>query len=65
MAGALNIRLGGVAVYDGVPTDRPTFGDGAPPTTDHLERGLRLYGRACALLWLIPLAIGLIVALAR
>lgn len=65
MAGALNIRLGGVALYDGVATDRPTFGDGARPTADHLERGLRLYRRACALLWLIPLAIGLIVALAR
>ncbi|CAN5281066.1 adenosylcobinamide-phosphate synthase CbiB [soil metagenome] len=65
MAGALKIRLGGVAVYDGVPTDRPTFGDGPCPTADHLERGLRLYRRACALLWLIPLTIGLIVALAR
>jgi len=65
MAGALNVQLGGAAVYDGVPTDRPTFGDGARPTADHLERGLRLYRRACVLLWLIPLAIGLIVALAR
>ena len=64
MAGALGVQLGGVAVYDGVPTDRPTFGDGAPPTALHLERGLRLYRRACALLWLIPLTIGLIVTLA-
>jgi adenosylcobinamide-phosphate synthase len=30
-----------------------------------LERGLRLYRRACLLLWLIPVAIGLIVVLAR
>jgi len=64
LAGALNVQLGGVATYDGVPTDRPTFGDGASPTAQHLERGLRLYRRACALLWLIPLTIGLIVALA-
>jgi len=64
MAGALNIRLGGLAVYDGVATQRPTFGDGPPPTVQHLHHGLRLYRRACVLLWLIPLAIGLIVALA-
>jgi adenosylcobinamide-phosphate synthase len=64
MAGALDVRLGGVTTYDGVPTDRPTFGDGARPTADHLERGLRLYRRACVLLWLIPLTLGLIVALA-
>jgi adenosylcobinamide-phosphate synthase len=65
MAGALNVQLGGVATYDGVPTARPTFGNGDAPTADHLERGLRLYRRACALLWLIPLTIGLIVTLAR
>jgi adenosylcobinamide-phosphate synthase len=65
MAGALNVQLGGVAVYDGLATQRPTFGDGPLPTTDHLGRGLRLYRRACALLWLISLTIGLIVALSR
>ena len=65
MAGALNVQLGGVAVYDGLATQRPTFGDGPLPTTDHLERGLGLYRRACALLWLIPLMIGLIVTLSR
>lgn len=65
MAGALGARLGGVAIYDGVPADRPTFGDGPEPTADNLEQGLRLYRQACVLLWLIPLGIGLIVALAR
>jgi adenosylcobinamide-phosphate synthase len=69
MAGALHVRLGGLATYDGAPAERPTFGDGPAPTSDHLARGLRLYRRACALLWLIPmtigLAIGLIPALAR
>lgn len=65
MAGALGVKLGGLAVYDGVATDRPSFGDGVRPTADHLEQGLSLYRRACALLWLIPLAIGLIVTLAR
>ncbi|KQZ33671.1 adenosylcobinamide-phosphate synthase CbiB [Caulobacter sp. Root1472] len=69
MAGALGVQLGGDAVYDGVRTARPTFGDGARPTAADLERGLRLYRRACLLLWLIPLtiplAIGLIAVLAR
>ena len=65
MAGALGVRLGGAATYDGVLAERPTFGDGPAPTVDHLERGLRLYRRACLVLWLIPLGIGLILALAR
>jgi adenosylcobinamide-phosphate synthase len=69
MAGALGVQLGGDAVYDGVRTARPTFGDGPRPTAADLERGLRLYRRACLLLWLIPLtiplAIGLIAVLAR
>jgi adenosylcobinamide-phosphate synthase len=64
MAGALGVRLGGEVRYDGVPTARPTFGDGPRPTADDLARGLRLYRRSCLLLWLIPVAIGLIVALA-
>jgi adenosylcobinamide-phosphate synthase len=65
MAGTLGVSLGGEVRYDGVPTARPTFGDGPRPTPADLERGLRLYRRACLLLWLIPLAIGLIVALAQ
>jgi adenosylcobinamide-phosphate synthase len=65
MAGALEVRLGGEVRYDGVATSRPTFGDGARPTMVDLERGLRLYRRACTLLWLIPVAIGLFIMLAR
>jgi adenosylcobinamide-phosphate synthase len=65
MAGALGVQLGGEAFYDGAPTSRPTFGDGPRPTVTDLERGLRLYRRACGLLWLIPMVIGLIVVLAR
>ena len=65
MAGALGVQLGGEALYDGVTTARPTFGDGPRPTAADLARGLRLYRRACLLLWLIPVAIGLIVVLAR
>lgn len=65
MAGVLGVQLGGDAAYDGVPTARPTFGDGPRPTAADLARGLAVYCRACLLLWLIPLAIGLIVVLAR
>jgi adenosylcobinamide-phosphate synthase len=65
MAGALEVRLGGEVRYDGVATSRPTFGDGPRPTMVDLERGLRLYRRACTLLWLIPVAIGLFIMLAR
>lgn len=64
MAGALGVQLGGDARYDGLTTPRPAFGDGPRPTPADLARGLRLYRRACLLLWLIPVAIGLIVALA-
>jgi len=65
MAGALGVQLGGDAAYDGVRTARPTFGDGPRPTPADLARGLAVYRRACLLLWLIPLAVGLIVVLAR
>ena len=64
MAGALGVTLGGAARYDGVPTARPTFGDGPAPTPDDLARGLQIYRRACVLLWLIPLSLGLFVAFA-
>ncbi len=52
MAGALGVRLGGPARYDGEAHARPTFGDGPPPTARDLRRGLRLYLGATALLWL-------------
>ncbi|MBI1682940.1 adenosylcobinamide-phosphate synthase CbiB [Caulobacter hibisci] len=53
MAGALGVRLGGPARYDGETTDRPSFGDGRAPDLTDLRRGLRIYRRACALLWLL------------
>jgi adenosylcobinamide-phosphate synthase len=53
MAGALIVRLGGPAIYDGYVHDRPEFGAGSEPTVVDLARALRLYVRACALLWLI------------
>lgn len=53
MAGALGRTLGGPASYDGLRVDRPAFGDGPTPDAADLARGLKLYRRACALLWLV------------
>jgi adenosylcobinamide-phosphate synthase len=58
MAGALGVRLGGPARYDGVVTARATFNAAAPdPGVHDLARGLAVYRRACALL-----ALGLVLA---
>jgi adenosylcobinamide-phosphate synthase len=57
MAGALGIRLGGPATYDGVLHQRPVFGTGPAPRVAELARGLRIYVVACGLLWL---AIGIV-----
>jgi adenosylcobinamide-phosphate synthase len=59
LAGGLSVRLGGPAHYDGVLHDRAIFGDGRLPQTADLRRGLRIYVRACALLWLTMLSIAL------
>jgi adenosylcobinamide-phosphate synthase len=53
MAGALSIRLGGPASYDGVQHERPVFGQGRAPAADDLARGLRLYVIACGMLWML------------
>ncbi len=50
MAGALGVRLGGPVRYDGLMTHRPDFGDGPAPTAPDLNRGLRVYLIANALL---------------
>jgi adenosylcobinamide-phosphate synthase len=57
IAGALAVRLGGPATYDGSVHERPVFGDGTSPDASDLARGLRIYVRACALLWLTALAV--------
>ena len=53
MAGALGVRLGGAAWYDGERTERPVFGDGRAVQVDDLPRALRLYLLACVILWLL------------
>jgi len=61
MAGALRVRLGGPAVYDGVRVERPVFhADGAAPRPEDLARGLAVYRRACVLLLMGIAAWGLI-----
>jgi adenosylcobinamide-phosphate synthase len=52
MAGALGVRLGGGAEYDGAWIARDTLGDGSPPTVVDLGRAMSIYRRACVLLWL-------------
>jgi len=51
MAGALKVRLGGPAIYDGVRVDRPVFARSAPaPRAEGLARGLAVYRGACLVL---------------
>jgi adenosylcobinamide-phosphate synthase len=58
MAGALGVRLGGPATYDGVLHERPVFGTGRAPGVTDLAHGLKIYVIACALLWLLLCAGG-------
>lgn len=61
MAGTLDVRLGGAAVYDGVRADRPVFNAAAAgPRAEDLGRGLGVFRRACVLLALGVAAHGLI-----
>lgn len=52
MAGALGVRLGGGAAYDGEWIARQTLGDGPAPRVADLNRAMAIYRRACVLLWL-------------
>jgi adenosylcobinamide-phosphate synthase len=63
MAGALRVRLGGPATYDGVLHERPVFGTGPAPGVEELRRGLRLYVVACGLLWLAIAAVGVAIGI--
>jgi adenosylcobinamide-phosphate synthase len=56
MAGALGVRLGGPASYDGVAHERPVFGSGERPGWIDLRRGLGIYVVACVLLWVVAAA---------
>jgi adenosylcobinamide-phosphate synthase len=58
MAGALGVQVGGPVRYDGVMTDRPTFGDGRPASAATLAQGLSLYGRCVAVVAALLLFVG-------
>ncbi|WP_243050938.1 adenosylcobinamide-phosphate synthase CbiB [Dyella sp. RRB7] len=51
-AGALGVRLGGAAPYDGVWEPRPELGVGAPADAGSIVRALRLVRRS-VVLWLV------------
>lgn len=54
MAGALGLRLAGPLRYDGVVLDKPWIGSGrTDATATDIDRALRLYVRACGLLWIV------------
>lgn len=53
MAGALGVRLGGGAAYDGEWIARQTLGDGPAPGVADVIRAMVINRRACVLLWLV------------
>jgi adenosylcobinamide-phosphate synthase len=54
MAGALRVRLAGPIAYDGVLRDKPWIGGAFPaPGAREVRRALRVYRRACLILWLV------------
>lgn len=54
MAGALGIRLAGPVSYDGVPHAHDWIGDGQTEAkAQDINRALRIYIRACLMLWII------------
>ncbi len=58
MAGALGVKLGGPAWYDGELSQRPTLGEGRTAEPTDLARALRVYLVAGAILWLMLAAGG-------
>jgi adenosylcobinamide-phosphate synthase len=56
-AGALRVRLGGAAIYDGVLKERPLLGNGSEPTYMDISRSIRLV-RNAVILWLAVLFVG-------
>ncbi len=50
-AGALEVRLGGPAIYHGVPSERPALGCGHPAKPEDIMRAVRLVQRSL-LVWL-------------
>jgi adenosylcobinamide-phosphate synthase len=56
-AGALGVKLGGAAPYDGVWQARPGLGEGAAPTASNIRAALQLVRRG-VVLWLVAVCAG-------
>ena len=56
-AGALGLRLGGRNVYEGRFDDRPTMGDGKPPSPDDIPRAARVCAAVTAAAALLAAAV--------
>lgn len=59
-AGALKVKLGGPAPYEGQWHERPVLGCGSAPESEHIRRALSLLHRAVALWLLAALLIGVL-----
>lgn len=55
MAGALDVQLAGPSSYDGELSDKPWLGVGGPAYATTVLQALRIYRRACAILWMIAI----------
>ena len=60
-AGALEVRLGGAAVYHGRTEVRPPLGQGAAPQGADIARALSLVRHGAGLWWAIMLAVALLI----
>ncbi|BAV63948.1 adenosylcobinamide-phosphate synthase CbiB [Sphingobium cloacae] len=62
MAGTLGLRLAGPVSYDGVAHDKPWIGEGRDRVfAQDIQRALRVYLRACAILWIGAAAMPLLI----
>jgi adenosylcobinamide-phosphate synthase len=56
-AGALNLQLGGKAIYQGETRHRPLLGSGHTPDSDDIDRAIKLITNS-TLLWAITILLG-------
>lgn len=61
MAGALGLQLGGANSYDGIISESALLGDGTREATkEHVQKALRIYIIACALMSLALLVLAIV-----
>jgi adenosylcobinamide-phosphate synthase len=59
-AGALELELGGPAIYHGAPKVRPILGEGRPPMPGDIDRAVNLVNR-CIWLWVAVVVLGALI----